>query len=193
VSKPALLLILLDFGVIAVLPRIFFRKDGRFHAMWWLTALPFCACPAFLLVALATDLGPLVPDNWTETLQTISVPFGAASIALIFMTLGTHRIPLALWHQDNDAPQHIVTYGAYSRIRHPFYTSFLLAFLGTFAYFPHWVTLFALGYGFVILNVTAAREEQRLSTSEFGAEYQQYVTHTGRFFPRVGSRSVATL
>jgi protein-S-isoprenylcysteine O-methyltransferase Ste14 len=186
VSAPALLVILLNFAVIGLLPRIFFRKDGRLGLMWWLTALPFFVCPVLLAAAFAADLDPIVPQGWTGPLELVAVALSTASVALIFMTLGTHRIPLALWHQDNDAPRHIVTYGAYSRIRHPFYTSFLLAFLAALAYVPHWATLVLFAGAATVLNFTAAREERRLSASEFGAEYQQYVTRTGRFAPRIG-------
>ena len=38
----------------------------------------------------------------------------------------------------------------------------------------------------VRVNVTAAREEKRLSESEFGAEYRAYLQTTGRFFPKLG-------
>ena len=184
-TEPALLLTLLDFAFIGLLPVVFFRRDGRLGPLWWLTALPFFGCPVLLVAAYAADLGPLVPDGWTGPLELASVVSAVASIALISLTLGTHRIPLALWHQQNDAPRHLVTYGAYSRIRHPFYTSFLLAFLGAVALFPHWATLALLGYGAAVLNFTAAREEGRLGESEFGAEYRRYVARTGRFLPRL--------
>jgi len=114
----------------------------------------------------------------------MSVPFSVASIALIFYTLGTHRIPISLWHQENDAPVHIVTYGAYSRIRHPFYASFILGLLGALIFCPHYGTLYTFLHGLVVLNITAAKEERRLSESEFGAEYQEYIQRTGRFLPR---------
>jgi protein-S-isoprenylcysteine O-methyltransferase Ste14 len=185
-SEPALLLTLLTFAVIGLLPRIFFQKtDGKFGLGWWVTALPFFLGPALLITAYVTGLGPITPTGWTRWLQLATVVFAAASISLIFMTLGTHRIPIALFHQQNDAPQHIVTYGAYGRIRHPFYAAFLLVFLAALALFPHWGTLALLAYTAGGLTITARREEQRLSASEFGGEYQQYMTRTGRFFPRL--------
>jgi len=38
----------------------------------------------------------------------------------------------------------------------------------------------------VALMVTARREERRLSASEFGDEYREYMTKVGRFFPGIG-------
>ncbi|GDY32766.1 methyltransferase family protein [Gandjariella thermophila] len=183
-SEPALLLSLATFALIGLLPRIFFR-DGRLVPMWWATAFPFFVCPVVLLLGYAGVLAPLAPSAWHRWLDPASALLSAASIGLICMTIGTHRVPLALWHQDDDAPQHLVTYGAYARIRHPFYAAFLLAFLGAFAAFPHWTTLCAAAYGAVVLNATAAREERRLAASAFGEEYRRYLSRTGRFLPRL--------
>ncbi|MCQ4040708.1 methyltransferase family protein [Streptantibioticus rubrisoli] len=182
----ALLLLLLNFVFIGALPRLFFRSDGSFNLKWWLTALPFFLCPLYIAAGLAIGWQPFFSGTPRTVLTLASVVLSVASIALIFMTLGTHRIPLALWHQDNDAPQHIVTYGAYRRIRHPFYSSFLLAFLAGLLVYPHWGTVLLAVYGLVSLNTTAAREERRLSASEFGAEYRRYINQTGRFLPRLG-------
>jgi protein-S-isoprenylcysteine O-methyltransferase Ste14 len=81
-----------------------------------------------------------------------------------------------------------VTWGLYSRIRHPLYASHILAFLAAAVFFPHWVTLCLLGYMTWALNLTAAKEERRLSASAFGQQYRQYMARTGRFFPRPGLR-----
>ena len=183
-NEPIVLLFILDLVFIGLLPKIFFRKDGRFNLMWWVTASPFIICAIFLVLATAGYITPFRPDGWSRWLDLISVPFSVASISLLFFTLGTHRIPIALWHQDNDAPKHIVTYGAYRWIRHPFYASFILALLGAFIFCPHWGTLYTLMHSVIVLNLTAAREEKRLSASEFGDEYQQYIQRTGRFWPR---------
>ena len=173
--RPALLLLLVNFAYIAVLPRVFFRRDGRFCPMWWVTAAPFFACGTFLLVASAAP-GP--------ALELGAVPLSAASIALISLTLGANRVPLALWHQANDAPVGIVMHGPYSRVRHPFYAAFLLALAAALVHSPHPVTALCLGYGLAILNATAAREERRLLASPFGAQYRAYMQRTGRFLPQ---------
>src|SRR5262249_13004025 len=128
VSAPVLLLQLSTLAVIGLLPRLFFRRDGRLGLMWWLTALPFVVCPAILLFAFFAHTPVMTWPGWRGPGELAAVLADAASLALIFFTLGTHRIPLALWHQDNDNPAHIVTYGAYGPIRHPFYASVILTF-----------------------------------------------------------------
>jgi protein-S-isoprenylcysteine O-methyltransferase Ste14 len=185
------LLFLLDFLFVGILPLIFFKRDGRLNLAWWLTAAPYGLCSVFLVAAFFRAVAPMSGFGTPlgNLLALLAVPFGVASIALISYTLGTHRLRIALWHQSNDAPEQIVTYGAYSRIRHPFYAAFMLALLGALIFCPHPVTLTLLLYGGFILNRTAAREERRLSESKFGAEYQAYVQRTGRFVPRWGRQA----
>ena len=185
-SAEALLLLCLNFFFIGVLPRIFFRKGGRLVLMWWATAAPLFLAPLTAIAIYFGGLHGLISD--TRALHWMSlaaVVLSASSIALIALTIGTNRVPLALWHQKDDAPQNIVTFGAYRHIRHPFYASFLIALIAALLLAPHIATLLTLIYGFVVLNFTAAGEEKRLSASEFGEEYRQYLSRTGRFFPRL--------
>lgn len=186
------LLFLSNFIFIGALPIFCFRRDGRFNGMWCLTAAPFFLCALVLIAALLGWASPLVPygTNAGWFLEILSVPFSVASIAMIFVTVGIHRIPISLWHQENDAPKQIVTYGPYRWVRHPFYVSFLLALFGALFFFQNPATVFTLIYGYLILNYTAAREERRLKASQFGAEYEAYMRQTGRFLPRGGVKPV---
>lgn len=187
-SREALLLLCLNFLLIALLPRIFFRKGGRLSLQWWLTALPLFLAPVTAILVFAHQLNPPgISDPARGAMAMVSVLLNAASIALIGLTIGTNRVPLSLWHQQDDAPRNIVTFGAYRLIRHPFYSSFLLAVLSGVFLAPHALTLLALVYAVVALHVTAAGEEKRLSASEFGEEYRAYLRRTGRFFPRLRS------
>ncbi len=184
-NTAVLLLFLIDFSMIGLLPILFFKRDGDFSLRWILTALPFFLAVLVLLLGWLDVLQAWLPAGsrrWTA-MQVLSVPFGAASIGLIGMTVGTHRIPLALWHQENDAPAEIVTWGPYAWVRHPFYTSFLLGFIGIVLVMPHWSTLGLVIYALVSLTLTASREERRLSRSELGDSYRQYMAKTGRVWP----------
>lgn len=182
-NVPLLVLVLADFAVIGVLPRVFFKR-GSFNRGWWLTALPFFCCPMFLLAATFAGWRSWAGSGTAVTvLGAVTAVLAGCSVALLFLTLGTHRVPLALWHQENDAPASIVTHGAYARIRHPFYAAFLLAFVAAVLLFPHLGTVLPLCYAAVRLNMTAAREERRLAACEFGGAYREYAARTGRFLP----------
>lgn len=181
-SNGSVTLLLLNFAFIGVLPRIFFKK-GSFNLRWWLTAGPFFAASAALLLARA---GMLQPAPWyVAGLEPLAIVLSAASVAIIAYTLGTHERPLNLWHQASDTPQHLVTRGAYGRVRHPFYTSFLLALIAALLLCPHPVTAFTLLYGIVQLTVTARKEELNFRASALGEDYARYMQTTGRFFPRL--------
>ena len=187
-NPAVLLLFLVDLLFIGLLPVIFFKRDGRLNLQWWLTAAPYVLCGMFLIASYLHVLPPMTGYDTpiSRALSLVGVIFSAASIALIAFTLGTHRLRIALWHQANDAPEHMVTYGAYSRIRHPFYAAFLLALIGALIFCPHLGTLATLIYGFFIMNSTAAKEEQKLSDSKLGGEYRAYMQRTRRFIPRWG-------
>jgi protein-S-isoprenylcysteine O-methyltransferase Ste14 len=180
----SLLLLCLNFLFIGALPRIFFRRGG-FPLMWWLTALPLVSAPVVAVLVYAGVLRSVVGNaDIAARLRLAAVVLDAISIALIALTIGSNRVPLALWHQRDDAPRTIVTFGAYRHVRHPFYGSFLIALTAAVLVAPHVLTALALVYGFVILNLTAAREERRLAASDFGEEYRRYMARTGRFVPR---------
>lgn len=186
-SSVYLVLAALNLGLIGVLPRLFFDARGRKNAMWWATAAPFIAAGAVLVLCYTGIWVPwYLPAPAGPALNEImAVPISCASIVLIAYTIGTHRVPLALWHQEDDAPRSIVTYGAYKYVRHPFYSAFLLALAGTLVACPHPGTVVCLVYALLMLRHTARKEEYKLANSEFGEQYRSYLARTGRFLPRL--------
>ena len=186
-STVSLALAAVNLGFIGLLPHIFFDTRGRKNAMWWATAAPFFVAGGVLVLCFAGVWQPWYLPAGEVIHEVLAVPFACASIALIAYTIGTHRVPLALWHQDDDAPRSIVTYGAYKHVRHPFYSAFLLALTGTLLACPHPGTVACLVYAVLMLHHTARKEERKLSNSEFGHEYRSYLARTGRFVPRLGS------
>ena len=187
----ALWLVLLNYIAIGALPTVFFRRDDGLNLMWWITAWPFFFNPLLLVagyfgfVEARFEVPPPLGSVKTLLVTTLS----ACSLTLIGFTVGTHRTPVSLWHQKDDAPVIIVQHGAYRWVRHPFYTAFLIVFIATWVLLPAPWTSVTLIYGFLILNFTAAGEEKRLSKSEFGDEYAAYMKRTGRFWPRLGTAS----
>lgn len=190
-DRGVLILLCVNFIYVALLPVIFFKKDGGLNWKWLLTSLPFGICPLSLVASYYGLLPRLtgVDTPWGSFSDTMPIFLSCASVGLISYTLGTHKIPIALWHQENDAPKSIVTYGAYKLIRHPFYASFILAFASAFIYAPQALTMICLIYGLVALNVTADREEKRLCQSDYGEEYKQYMDRTGRFLPKFAGKA----
>jgi len=177
-------LVLLNLALMGLLPRIFFRSDGRFNLMWWLTAAPFFLVSALVCLYFLHVLSLPWDPGFPAAREALAALLCALSLGLMCFTLGTHRRRLSLWHQSNDAPEEIVTYGAYKRIRHPFYASFILAMIATVVLCPSpWTATLTL-YSVLMLNYTAAGEERKLSASAFGDKYRVYMTQSGRFLPK---------
>lgn len=189
-DRGVLLLLCLNFVYIAILPVVFFRKDGEMNLRWLFTALPFAASPCGIIASYHGYLPRLTGTEspWGGFSDSLAVLLAVISISLISYTLGTHKIPIALWHQDNDDPKSIVTFGAYKYIRHPFYAAFIVAFVAAFIYAPQILTICSLLYGLIVLNSTATSEEKRLCGSDFGEEYKVYMEHTGRFLPMIADK-----
>jgi hypothetical protein len=185
----AFLVIEANLAMIGVLPRVFFRRGGRLNLRWWLTATPFFACGVAQMARVVGWIDTFGMGGAAPVLRGVGVVMSAGSIALIWYTVGVHRIPLALWHQDDDTPREIVSWGPYRRVRHPFYAAFLLALGAGALITPSAVTLAAALYGFGALNLTTRREERRLRASGLGVEYADYTRGTGRFAPRLGRAS----
>ena len=181
-NEATLFLYLINLAVIGFLPFIFF-KQGRFNLMWCLTGAPYGVCAVFLVIAYLTGHA----TRWSPITAVAAVPFAERFERVDPVR---PRVSLALWHQSDDSPHHIVTYGPYRKIRHPFYASFLLTLFGAFVFSPQAGTLFTFIYAFLVLNFTARQEEKRLMSSQFGSEYERYMERTGRFSPRLQSRTV---
>jgi len=187
IAEPLLVLLLCNFVLIGLLPLCFFRRDGRLNIRWFATGAPFFVMPAVLLLAYFEVLHqPPEIGGLSAPLAIAAVLPSVASVALLAATVASHRVGLALWHQDNDSPVELVTWGPYARIRHPFYTSFLSAFGAALLAFPHPLSIGCFLYAVVALIVAAHREERRLMASAFGRQYGDYRGATGRFLPRLG-------
>lgn len=183
---------LVNFGFIALLPRKFFKQNAKLTPQFWLTAAPLFAAPALVAASFFGFIPTLLPadDPWAKVLVLIGVCAACISIVLLGMCIGTHRQPIHMFHDEGEtkAAHHLVTYGPYRFVRHPIYTSYLLALIGSIMFCPQVGTIACLVYAWIVLSKTAAGEEKRLSEpSEFGQEYVDYMKHTGRFFPPYGA------
>jgi protein-S-isoprenylcysteine O-methyltransferase Ste14 len=184
-SNDLFAIVLANLIFIGLLPFLFFRRDGSFNFRWWLTGMPF------FLSASAVTAGRLqMVTRWPGLpempLSTLAVIIALGSMAMMGWTVGSHRVPLALWHQENDAAVSIVSWGPYKYVRHPFYASFILTQIAAVLAFPHAGTAAGLVYAVLALSLTARREEARLLASKLGQEYRSYGVKTGRLVPGIG-------
>lgn len=79
----------------------------------------------------------------------------------------------------------IVTTGPFRFVRHPFYLSYVLAWIGNSLLFNSlilWITLF---YLMTFYFLSAKKEEKVILKSVYSKEYEQYIQEVGMFLPRV--------
>jgi protein-S-isoprenylcysteine O-methyltransferase Ste14 len=184
-TLPLLVVFLSKFVIFAVLGLMFFRK-AKPNLMWILTAMPFAINSALLIVCnLSPGFLPSVASTPPyEYVRAVAAALCVAAIALYMFTLGSHRVAIPGWHQPQDKPSQLVTWGPYQRIRHPFYSSYVLFFVASALVARAWPVLLNALYQLAIINFTAAREERDLS-AHFGDDYERYCATTGRFVPRL--------
>ncbi len=182
----------LNYTLIILLPFIYFVKRERGHSvMWCVTAAPFVLLPCFMFLPNFGEMRPLVAAESTPgiALAALSALSSVMSLGLVAWARGAHRERPPQWHQQQDLPTSLTTHGPYARMRHPFYSAYLMMFLAAAAIVPNGGTLGVLIYAVIVLNHTAAREERRLCASRFGEQYHAYVAQSGRFVPAISRRS----
>jgi protein-S-isoprenylcysteine O-methyltransferase Ste14 len=109
--------------------------------------------------------------------------FYGISFLLFWSTLRANRPkPLSVAFSQ-DQPEHLMREGPYRYIRHPFYASYLIAWLaGAVACQQPW--LLATFVIMTIIYTLAARvEESKFAASPLAGEYASYRRGTGMFLP----------
>jgi protein-S-isoprenylcysteine O-methyltransferase Ste14 len=82
-----------------------------------------------------------------------------------------------------DRPEYFVTEGPYKIVRHPFYVSYICAWMAgasATALYPLLVTVIVMIY---LYWKAAELEEEKFSTSQFAKDYARYKITTGQFMP----------
>jgi len=105
------------------------------------------------------------------------------SAALFWWTIRANRaLPLSAAFLD-DLPVHLNDRGPYHFIRHPFYTSYLLAWLAGVVAVP---SLWLVPTVIIMLAIywrASQAEENKFARSNLAASYTAYRARTGRFLP----------
>jgi protein-S-isoprenylcysteine O-methyltransferase Ste14 len=147
------------------------------------------------VLAVFTILGPLLAylPAYTDRIEFWTIDGDAVRWAGV--VLGTAGGVLRIWpvfvlgHRFSGLvaiqPEHtLVTGGIYRFIRHPSYLGLFISSLG-------WALVFRSVVGLVIVLLfipplmARIRAEERLLSSQFGAEYEAYRARTPRLFPRL--------
>jgi len=139
----------------------------------------------FVLMTAVIVLGVWFQGDWSHVPVSVAgvvlfvgaAVFGIAGVA----SLGRNRTPFP---QPRDGSQ-LVQRGIYARVRHPLYTSVMLASLG-------WAMIWQSGASFVVALLlipffqAKSRREERWLRAKFPG-YSDYARRVPRFLPRPGA------
>ena len=125
---------------------------------------------------------------------TLNYPVAIRWIGALLLLVGILLLGSAHYHLDKSfhslvvtkEDQKMVESGPYRRIRHPIYTAYLLNYLGGGLLAGNWILTFVPTILFGILVALRINPEESAMIEQFGDHYQDYIKHTGRFFPKLG-------
>ncbi|TGQ36429.1 MULTISPECIES: isoprenylcysteine carboxylmethyltransferase family protein [unclassified Mesorhizobium] len=108
-----------------------------------------------------------------------------ASSALFWWAIATSRKARLRFAFDSDNPHSLVTDGPYGYIRHPFYASYIIFWIGWgLATWSIWAVVPVAGI-IAIYVIAALDEEKKFSRTTLASAYEVYRERTGRFWPRL--------
>lgn len=114
----------------------------------------------------------------------------AGSLAIFWAAIRASRAARLRFAFDSALPEHLVTTGPYRFVRHPFYVSYLLFWLGwALASWSAWALL-PLAAMATLYTIAARYEEKLLSSSGMAEAYAAYRQKAGLFWPKIRSRTV---
>ncbi len=117
--------------------------------------------------------------------QILGFGFMIFSFILFWITIRESSNAKLLGAFDEKLPHGLLKTGPYAYVRHPFYTSYLIQWVGwAIAAWTIWAIV-----PVVFMTVTywnAARdEENKFFKTDMADEYREFVANTGRFFPKI--------
>lgn len=106
-----------------------------------------------------------------------------SALALFWWTVRVNAVrPLSLAYCE-DEPGHLVKDGPYRFVRHPFYSAYMLAWIGGVLAAENPFLLVTCVVMFRLYWAAAQAEELKFLNSPLREEYTAYQSRTGRFFP----------
>jgi protein-S-isoprenylcysteine O-methyltransferase Ste14 len=121
--------------------------------------------------------------NFPQWLGWIGTALFAIALLLLWRShadLGHNWSPIIQIKQQHT----LVTDGVYRHIRHPMYAAHLLWATAQGLLLENWLA----GWGFLVffipIYLIRAPKEERLMLEQFGDQYLQYISRTGRIIPR---------
>lgn len=121
-----------------------------------------------------------------ESIRWVGVGVAIANDALIYWLFSSIGNGISLTSATRKEHK-LSTSGPYHWVRHPLYTAGALLFISFGMMADNWFIAVLGILAFIAMAKRTPQEEANL-IEKFGDEYREYMKHTGRFFPKLGSR-----
>jgi protein-S-isoprenylcysteine O-methyltransferase Ste14 len=162
--------------------KISHREEGYLFAtvlrlnglVLWIGTFGYLIFPAYFQWAAM----PL--PTWLRWLGVVSGALGPLLMYWTLSSLGKNLTDTVVTRANAT----LVTHGPYRWVRHPFYVTAALLIVSVTLLSASWLIGLSGLIGMALLVARTPKEEQML-IDRFGDEYRQYMTTTGRFFPRL--------
>jgi protein-S-isoprenylcysteine O-methyltransferase Ste14 len=142
---------------------------------------PFALFYVYLICASAFGWpsvlhGAMFSSRWTAWLGVLLC---VAAVGLMLWSLTSFGASFRVGI-DTEAPDELVTSGAFALTRNPIYVAFALLLAGEFFVFENWLFLAYIAAGFALFHRQVLREEAYLA-SHYGDAYETYRRRVPRY------------
>lgn len=100
-----------------------------------------------------------------------------------FLTTRGHRLAFAFDEKKSDF---LIQSGPYRWVRHPYYLSYSLAWVGSFLVTMNWLLVVPSALMIGLYLKAIEQEEEAFQSSPVAEEFKKYKSRTGRLLPRWG-------
>lgn len=111
-----------------------------------------------------------------------------ASAALFWQAVEATRAARLRYVFDPKAPHRLVTEGPYRLVRHPFYTSYIMLWMGWGIATASLTAILPVLFFIVAYGLAARREEASFAGSPLAAQYEDYRNAVGFMVPKLSPR-----
>jgi len=164
-------------------------KERLLWLGWFIVIALWILQPAFLKSPPGNSASWMVDFGvWTSLLTPVTFVAGLLSVTAGYAcTLWCYRAMGDAWRigVNEKEKNALITLGPYRSIRHPIYAFQIMMLIGAFLLLPTILSLAILLFHFVCVLIKAADEEAYLLTVH-GDSYKDYLSRTGRLFPKIG-------
>lgn len=171
----------LDFGSIAWAVRGHFRAEGGMErGMTAISGLTTAGFLWWLWERIVTGQPSRAYPHWADLAGSV---FVVGALALFWWTVQTTRVRRLTLAYSPDVPTFLHVTGSYAWVRHPFYTSYMLMWIGAALETSSWA-FWLMPMCMMLVYVHAAREEEaKFEQSPLDRSYREYRSFTGMLIP----------